>query len=339
MTASELVSVVIPACNAAATLDATLCSVRAQGHQALEIIVVNDGSTDRTRAIAEEHAGRDPRVRVLDQVNMGVAAARNTGWRHAQSDLIAFIDADDVWAPTKIERQLQAFRTGTEALGLVYCGSVRIDGDGVVIWRSNLPHVAGDVLEALLLGNFVGNGSNAMVTRQALIHANGFDSALQAANAQGCEDYLLQCRIAERYQFAVVREDLVGYRYLPSSMSSDRPRMLRSWMLVADEMCMRHPHLKAVISAGARNCARWMVFDAIDRGAYAQLPALANLLLQMPAAVALPVFVVDLPVAGIRKIRSRMARLLRKQAVAELPKVRSRFPTVDDGGHADTLSV
>lgn len=339
MTASELVSVVIPAYNAAATLDATLRSVRAQRHQALEIIVVNDGSTDRTRAIAEEHGRLDPRVRVLDQVNMGVAAARNTGWRHAQSDLIAFLDADDVWAPTKIERQLEAFRTGTEQLGLVYCGSVRIDGDGVVIWRSDLPHVAGNVLEAMLLGNFVGNGSNAMVTRQALIHANGFDSALQAANAQGCEDYLLQCRIAERYHFAVVREDLVGYRYLPSSMSSDRPRMLRSWMLVADEMRARHPRLKAVISAGARNCARWLVFDAIELGAHAQLPALAYLMLHIPAAVALPVFLVDLPAAGFGRIRSRMRRLLRKQPVAEVAQVRPRFPAVDDGGHADAQSV
>ena len=110
MTPSQtpLVGVVVPAYNAAATLDETLRSVRAQTHRALEIIVVDDGSLDDTAAIARRHAAEDERVRVLCQANAGVAAARNAGWQSSRADLIAFIDADDLWAPTKIERQLQA---------------------------------------------------------------------------------------------------------------------------------------------------------------------------------------------------------------------------------------
>src|SRR4051812_20898906 len=105
MTDQQLVSVVIPAYNAAATLDETLRSVRSQTHGALEIIVVNDGSADGTGTIAQRHAAVDHRVQVVTQDNAGLAASRNAGWMRARSEVIAFIDADDLWAPTKIERQ------------------------------------------------------------------------------------------------------------------------------------------------------------------------------------------------------------------------------------------
>jgi len=81
-----LVSVVIPAYNAQATLDETLSSVCAQTHQTLEIIVVDDGSTDGTHALAERHAAADARIRVLHQANAGVAAARNAGWQHSRAE-------------------------------------------------------------------------------------------------------------------------------------------------------------------------------------------------------------------------------------------------------------
>jgi hypothetical protein len=99
---------------------------------------------------------------------------------------------------------------------------------------------AGDVLDDILAGNFVGNGSAVLVRREALLAVNGFDSQLQAAGAQGCEDLHFYCRVAEAYHFAVVPDHLIGYRHLPESMSSNLPRMLRSYMLVADEMAVRH---------------------------------------------------------------------------------------------------
>lgn len=111
-TSTCLVSVVIPAFNAEATIDETLCSVRSQSHERLEIIVVDDGSTDDTVAVAERHADRDPRITIIRQDNAGVAAARNAGWQAARAEFIAFIDADDLWAPGKIERQLQAMIDG-----------------------------------------------------------------------------------------------------------------------------------------------------------------------------------------------------------------------------------
>lgn len=311
MTTATLVSVVIPAYNAAATLDETLRSARSQTHPALEIIVVNDGSTDQTRAIAERHAAIDDRVQVLTQANAGLAAARNAGWLRARSDLIAFLDADDLWAPQKIERQLEALQRGGERVGLVYCGSVRIDAKGVVTNQWAVPTYEGDVLERICTSNFVGNGSVALVRRQALIDANGFETALRAADAEGCEDYLLQCRVAERYHFAVVPERLVGYRYLPDNMSSNRPQMMRSWTLVADEMLGRHPQLGDALRSGLRNYASWVVQDAASRRGLSQLPALLRLVLRCPAPVVWGVLGKDVPQALIARLRSRLGRLLR----------------------------
>ena len=174
----------------------------------------------------------DLRVRLIEQANAGVAAARNAGWQAARSDLIAFVDADDLWAPTKIERQLAALDRADEKVGLVYCWYSVIDAQSTVIDNQYRPTWRGDVLERLFLGNFVGNGSAALVRRQALIDADGFESRLREVGAQGCEDILFYCRVAEAYQFEVVEEPLVGYRHLSGNMSSDMARMLRSWMLV-----------------------------------------------------------------------------------------------------------
>lgn len=131
------VAVVIPAYNAERTLAETISSVRNQTHHALDIVVVDDGSKDDTLAIAQEIVKIDPRVRVLKQRNSGVAAARNAGWRSTHADLVAFLDADDLWSPDKIERQLVALETGGPQVGLVYTWYAMIDHKNYVIYRSN----------------------------------------------------------------------------------------------------------------------------------------------------------------------------------------------------------
>ena len=101
-----LVSVVMPAWNAEATIVEALRSVAAQTYRDLEIIIVDDGSTDATAALAKEFCASDPRARTVRRSNGGPAAARNLGIAEARGEWIALIDADDVWHPTKIEKQL-----------------------------------------------------------------------------------------------------------------------------------------------------------------------------------------------------------------------------------------
>jgi glycosyltransferase involved in cell wall biosynthesis len=311
MADSQLVSVVIPAYNAAATLDETLRSVRSQTHQALEIIVVDDGSTDNTRAVAERHATVDHRVQIVTQDNAGVAAARNAGWNRARSELIAFIDADDLWAPTKIERQVQALLAGSEQVGLVYCWSVRINSRSEIIGPQDRARWEGDVLSRIVSCNFVGNGSAVLVRREALIHANGFDSRLRGAGAEGCEDLLVYYRIAERYHFAVVPEPLIGYRHLPNSMSSHRTSMVRSWLLVIEEMIARHPEHSHALKSGFCAYARWIVKDVLWNDELRQLPSLLMSLLRPTPTLAMEMLLKDVPIALLIKVRNRLRRLYR----------------------------
>src|SRR6185436_16193158 len=129
----QLVSVVVPARNAAKTIHETLHSISRQTYRALEIIVVDDGSTDETAAIAQRHSLDDPRFRVISKPNGGVASARNEGIRVTTGEFVAFIDADDLWHPTKIGKQMEALLSGGPDMALVYSPFRVIDAGGRVV--------------------------------------------------------------------------------------------------------------------------------------------------------------------------------------------------------------
>ena len=308
---SCLVSVVVPAYNASSTIDETLRSVRSQSHRRLEIIVVDDGSSDDTLAVAQQHAVQDPRVKIISQDNAGVAAARNRGWRSACADFIAFVDADDLWAPTKVERQLQALIAGGEKTGLVYSWYVLIDASSRSLMKSPPANCVGDVLNEIFAGNFIGNGSAVLVRREALVAANGFDSRLRAAGTQGCEDFLFYCRVAERYHFAVVPDYLIGYRYLPENMSSNLPRMLQSWMLVVDEMAGRHPDRMKTLNLGLRNYSSWILLRALATGKFRYFASAVLLLKRRDPLLAAKLLALDLPRDTLTEARSGLEKLLR----------------------------
>ncbi|MCK1757340.1 glycosyltransferase family 2 protein [Bradyrhizobium sp. 137] len=313
-TGALLVSVVIPAFNASATIDETLRSVRSQSHRELEIIVVDDGSTDNTVAVVQLHTAQDSRITIIEQRNAGVAAARNAGWQAAGADFVAFIDADDLWTPRKIEQQLQALLDAGERTGLVYSWYDWIDADSRVSARSDPVFHAGEVLDYLCQGNFIGNGSSALVRREALIAAKGFESGLRASGAEGCEDLLFYCRVAEAYHFAVVPKYQIGYRYLPNNMSSNKTRMFRSWMLVADEIMTRHPERTALLDLGLRNYARWLLRRALTGGQLWYFASIFGLLFKRNPLLALRVAAHDVPRDTVSEIRWKW-RHQRRRAV------------------------
>ena len=254
---SDLVSVVVPAFNAEATLARTLASVQSQTYANLEIVVVDDGSTDGTRRLAEAEARADPRIRVLSQPNGGVAEARNAGVRASKGNLVALIDADDLWHPEKIARQVAVLAEGGPAMGFVYTYYRRIDAHDNVL---SMPTVASDyegyVFLRHLLFNFVGNGSSLLMRRQAFEAAGGYEPDLQRQGAQGCEDYLLQLLIARSWTVGVVREYLTGYRSTPGAMSSERDRMNRSLLLMLEHVRRRVPEVPPDVLAVAEAALR-----------------------------------------------------------------------------------
>jgi len=250
------VSVLVPAFNAARTLIDTLESVKRQTFSDFEAVIVDDGSRDATFDLAKEFAAHDPRFHVHRQDNAGVAAARNRALALSRGPLIAPLDADDLWHPEKLARQVDRARTTRAEAVLVYSWSVDIDEASTVISRRlDLDCFEGDVYAALVLTNFIGNASVPLIARDALLAVGGWDGSLRAQNAQGCEDWQLYLRLAELGDFALARGFLVGYRQSPGSMSRRVAEMGRSYELVLAEARARHPELP-------RALFRW------SRGAY-----------------------------------------------------------------------
>jgi glycosyltransferase involved in cell wall biosynthesis len=200
--ANPLVSAVIPTHNRGQAVERAVTSALAQTYRPLEVVVVNDGSTDDTAQRLVKIRSQELRV-VSYQRNVGPAQARNAGIAHASGSYVAFLDSDDVWEPWKIEAQMASFRTGPPELGAVYSGR-RInlpDGNRMDI----RPKHRGDIYGALLCRNPVVLPT-VMVRRAVLDDVGSFDPAMPA-----CEDWELMLRIARRYMFDYVEGPAVVY--------------------------------------------------------------------------------------------------------------------------------
>jgi glycosyltransferase involved in cell wall biosynthesis len=258
----DMVGVVVPMRNAERTIAATLDSIGRQTHPKLDIVVVDDESTDGSAAIVDQKIRQDRRVRLVRQNNAGVAAARNTGAAATAAAYLAFIDADDLWAPTKIEFQLDALSQSGPAVGLAYCWFASIDQHDRVVSFGPQPLVEGDAMKSLCAANWIGNGSSLLMRRAAFEKAGGYDPTLRARRAQGAEDLLMCFRVAEHSGFAVVPRYLVGYRATPGNMSSDSLQMFRSTELVLDEYRRKYPEHAADIAQHLQASRHWFAYRA-----------------------------------------------------------------------------
>jgi len=245
------VSVVIPAYNAMATLDRTIDSVRAQTHKDLEIIIVDDGSSDETVALANRHAENDTRIQVITKQNGGVASARNHGIEIATSDWVAPLDADDIWHPDTVKEFLAAAETAPEPVVFIYTWSRRIDENGHVISDLGRPRYVGKIYRQLLATNFVRNASATMLKRSILVDEGGYDSGLINQGFQGAEDIDLYLKLARVGSVAVAEGYHVGYRQLSNSMSQSASQMRNSIELVLDKQ-VKQSHLDSDVLALAQ---------------------------------------------------------------------------------------
>lgn len=248
-----LVSVVIPAHNAERFVAQTLRSVLAQTYRNIEVLVINDGSTDRTEAIVRRFAQQDARVRLLTQSNAGVAAARNLGIQRARGQLIAPIDADDLWHLDNLAKQVEHLLKLPDSVGVVYSWSLDIDQQNQQTGGFHAARITGDVHATLLCHNFLGNASCTLIRRSCLVAVGGYSEQFQAQQIQGCEDWDLYLRLAERYEFGVVPEFLVSYRKLQHSMSYDYRRMANSHCLVLQTVQQRRPKLPMLLYCLSRS--------------------------------------------------------------------------------------
>lgn len=198
------VSVLIPTYNRAELLLRAIKSVVAQTFQDIEVLIIDDGSTDGTAETVE--AIRDARVRYLRQPqNGGVAAARNRGLREAQGEFVAFLDSDDEWLPGKLERQVGALRQAPPDVALVYTGVETVLADGSR--QVALARQRGHLYRAMLEQNVIhGGGSNVMIRRDVVATVGFFHEGMPAI-----EDYEYWLRITRFYRVEAVADPLIRY--------------------------------------------------------------------------------------------------------------------------------
>jgi len=240
---SPLVSVIIPTYNRSERVIAAVRSATTQTHQCVEVLVVDDGSTDGTAQRIASAFGGDPRVRYLRQPNSGVSAARNLGLAEARGDFIAFLDSDDTWRPWKLQFQLECLAHLPETVGMIWTDMDAVDGDGQVrvprylrrmysayqtyptgyslfpTHRFVAPPAAagleaparvflgfGDIYRAMLTGNLV-HTSTVLLRRDRQRAVGGFDVALERSG----EDYDYHLRTCRAGSVAFVDVSSIYY--------------------------------------------------------------------------------------------------------------------------------
>jgi glycosyltransferase involved in cell wall biosynthesis len=215
-------SVIIPTLNRGERLIRAVRSVLAQTVDDLEVLVVDDGSDD-SEALLRANFG--DRVRYLRGPAKGVAAGRNTGIDHARGEFVAFLDSDDIWYPSKLERVAEAVQKHPDA-GLFYSRMDIVDAEGRFI-RTPPIRVKHDVYPAIAEGNFIFN-STVVVRRECLQRAGNYDTQLS-----GCEDWEMWIRVSRHCRALLIDEPLVAYEYLSAGSFT---RRYEPWVRAHDEV-------------------------------------------------------------------------------------------------------
>ena len=221
-----LVSVIVPTYNRARTLPRSVKSVFSQNYSNLELIIVDDGSTDDTRAFLETVT--DPRLRVIrHEVNRGASAARSTGLAAARGDLIAFQDSDDEWLEGKLSKQVAALDAAGTSCVLVYCTKIVYGRDDqfrrgrrrvVCVPGPREETLSGDLRELLWSRSFIGT-PQMLVRAEAARRIGGFDPRIYSS-----EEWDFAIRLSETGEFEFVDEPLINTYIQTDSISRPSPR-------------------------------------------------------------------------------------------------------------------
>lgn len=218
------VSVIIPTKNRAHYVSSAIQSVLDQTFGDFEIIVVDGASIDNTREVISKFD--DERIcYIREKIDRGASASRNTGIRRSRGKFIAFLDDDDLWMPSKVEKQLQLI-SEKHSIGAVYTGTLRFNKSGKII-RFQKPYLKGNIFPQILKKNYIGNCSRVMVRRECFDRTGLFDEKLSA-----CEDWDMWIRLAKHYQFDYIIEPLVLYRVHEKGISSNRHAILQATKLM-----------------------------------------------------------------------------------------------------------
>ena len=251
LTGKPLISVIVPAFNAGETLVEAVRSVLDGSYANVEVIIVDDGSTDTTAKVVQELVRTDNRVSSHRRENGGVSAAFNSGLERAVGEYVARIDADDLWHPDKLARQIECAQQNPEA-AFIYTWTRYIDGDGRVLQDAPPQRFRPHALCRGVYESLIGGNSSALMRRDVVQGLGGYDETLSS-----WEDLLLQLQISADHPIAHVPEYLVGYRVRPGSLSARPDNMLLSWRKARERIDRLFPQVPKFVRnwAHGRRCA------------------------------------------------------------------------------------
>ena len=283
------VSIIMPTFNLAPFLPAAIDSALAQTYTDYEIVVADDGSTDETPAVLAAYAGK---IISVVQENRGVASARNLALARASGELIAYLDADDMWYPQKLERQVAHLDAHPEH-GLVHSDTAIVDGDGAILYRAfnretGRPVPQGACLEDLMRWCHI-QPLTVVERRRCVELTGGFDERLR-----GVDDYFRWILLAmEGIRFGYLDEPLALYRWRAGNFSHSRT--YREAFVILYEILLREKGLARRCGPAAAAAARARLREHRFELAYADRAAgrlrdarqgLRQLLRESPASLA-----------------------------------------------------
>lgn len=235
------ISVVMPVYNVEPYVKAAIDSVLAQTFEDFELLIIDDGGSDRSIDICREYV--DPRVRIISQKNRGLAGARNTGIRYARADIIAFLDSDDLWHRDKLARHMAHLR-GNREVGVSFSGARLIDDEGRDIHIDQTPKLRNIKPHDIFLRNPVSNGSTPVIRREVFgeiarpspNHPGEevwFDESLRQSEDIDC---WLQIALSTSWKFEGIPGPLTLYRVNAGGLSANVVKQLESWLYVRDKV-------------------------------------------------------------------------------------------------------
>lgn len=257
MNNSPAISVIIPAYNCEKTIKETVNSVLKQTFADFELIIINDGSQDATLDVVSKI--QDARLKVFSFENAGGNVSRNRGLNLAGGKYISFLDADDIWTPDKLESQLEALQENSDA-HVAYSWTDYIDEEGNFLVSGRRVSVNGDVYEKLLINNFLENGSNPLICREALIELGGFNESLKAA-----QDWDMWLRLAAKFSFVAVAKVQILYRVSSKSLSANLTRQETYCLQVLENLSqLRPPKNKSILRLSKANIYKYLTCKALQ---------------------------------------------------------------------------
>jgi glycosyltransferase involved in cell wall biosynthesis len=257
------VSVIIPSYNSMTYLPATVDSVLKQTFTDFEVLIINDGSTDNILEWASKI--EDTRVKVITKTNQGLAEARNTGIALAKGEYLAFLDADDLWHKTKLEKQVNYLNNHPD-VGLVDTWVALTDENAKPTGTLIKTNAEGKVIKKILESPTIVCGSSPLVRNICFEKAGLFNKQLS-----GSADWDMWIRIANHFMFGLIKEPLTYYRQHYNSMSQNRQKMLDDNLAVIERAFANvSPELNYIKNRSYGRVNLYLAWRAIDQKNYGE---------------------------------------------------------------------